>query len=298
MKTVNSLSGGRTSSYIAANYPADIDIFALCCIDDHNAGAGIDRKLIQRANDKLQKYCSHMPEFVATSEDPMLLKTMFDLEQMIGREITWVRGIGWNEMIHQKKAIPNRAKRFCTTILKMQPIFEFLYMRTELPVKMRIGFRHDEDHRANTENTTFKFAKYAKKYAGRIVNDFDKLQVKYQSYFFDWMYHWETIIWRINEYPLIDDKIDHYHIISYWEDKNIVFPADSNCLNCFWKDPMQLRRNFDTFLPVMLWSMIAEELQGNTFRDDLSFRSIMELPIQNDFFYGTGAGCQAGFCTN
>ena len=298
MKSVNSLSGGRTSSYIAANYPADIDIFALCCIDDHNAGAGIDRKLIQKANDKLQKYCSHMPEFVATSEDPAILKTMFDLEQMIGREIVWVRGIGWNEMIRQKNAIPNRAKRFCTTILKMQPIFEFLYMRTELPVRMRIGFRYDEDHRANSDNVTFQFPKYAKKYAGRIVNDFDKLQVKYQSYFFDWMYRWETIVWRANEYPLIDDKIDHYQIIKYWDNKNIVFPKDSNCLNCFWKDPMQLRKNFETFLPVMLWSMIAEELQGNTFRDDISFRSIMKLPIENDFVFGTGAGCQAGFCTN
>ena len=27
MKTVNSLSGGKTSSYIAANYPADYDVF-------------------------------------------------------------------------------------------------------------------------------------------------------------------------------------------------------------------------------------------------------------------------------
>ena len=35
-------------------------------------------------NDRLQKYCSHYPEFVATSEDPKILGVMFDLEQMIG----------------------------------------------------------------------------------------------------------------------------------------------------------------------------------------------------------------------
>lgn len=46
MKTVNSLSGGKTSSYIAMNYPADIEIFALCCIDSHNAGRDIDKKII------------------------------------------------------------------------------------------------------------------------------------------------------------------------------------------------------------------------------------------------------------
>ena len=95
MKTVNSLSGGKTSSYIAVHYPADFEVFALCCIDCHNAGRGIDKKMIQRVNDKLQKHCANMPEFVATSEDPLILNTMFDLEQMIGREITWVRGRGW-----------------------------------------------------------------------------------------------------------------------------------------------------------------------------------------------------------
>lgn len=36
MKTVNSLSGGKTSSYIAANYPADYNIFALVRIEDKN----------------------------------------------------------------------------------------------------------------------------------------------------------------------------------------------------------------------------------------------------------------------
>lgn len=128
MITVNSLSGGKTSSYIADHYPAELDLFALCCIDCHNAGRDIDKKKIQMVNDKLQKYCSNYPEFVATSEDPKILKVMFDLEQRIGREITWLRGIGWEEMIRIKKAIPNQTKRFCTTILKMQPIFDYLYM--------------------------------------------------------------------------------------------------------------------------------------------------------------------------
>ncbi len=95
MKTVNSLSGGKTSSYIAVHYPADLEIFALCCIDCHNAGKNIDKKMKQMTNDKLQKYCSDMPEFVATSEDPKILKVMFDLEQKIGREIIWLRGKGW-----------------------------------------------------------------------------------------------------------------------------------------------------------------------------------------------------------
>ena len=34
MVTINSLSGGKTSAYIAAHYPADHDIFSLVRIED------------------------------------------------------------------------------------------------------------------------------------------------------------------------------------------------------------------------------------------------------------------------
>lgn len=282
MKTVNSLSGGKTSSYIAVHYPADIEVFALCCIDCHNAGATIDKRMRQMVNDRLQKYCSHYPEFVATSEDPKVLKVIFDLEQRIGREIIWLRGMGWEEMIRRKRAIPNRTKRFCMTVLKMQPIFEFLYSYHELPVRMKIGYRYDEQERALRFTENFKFAYMA----------------EWQERSCRWINRWQDIHWRVGEFPLIEDRITHYDIKRYWQDKGIDFPEDSNCLNCFWKAAAQLRKNFDTCPPVMWWSAIQEDLQGNTFKDKMSLFSISRLPLQLDFFYGTGSGCQAGFCTD
>lgn len=282
MKTVNSLSGGRTSSYIAVHYPADIEVFALCCIDCHNAGKNIDKKMRQMVNDKLQKYCSHMPEFWATSEDPKVLKVMFDLEQKIGREIIWLRGLGWEEMIRMKKAIPNRTKRFCTTILKMQPIFEFLYKYHELPVRMRIGYRYDELERADKLNEYFKFAHMS----------------EWQDKSCRWINRWKEIRWRIGEFPLIEDKVIHYKIKQYWDNEDMDFPQDSNCLNCFWKAKEQLRKNFETSEPIMYWSAIMEDMKGNTFKDDMNLYQISKLPIQLDFFFGTGSGCQAGFCTD
>lgn len=281
MKTVNSLSGGKTSSYIAVHYPADYELFALCCIECHNAGRDIDKRMRHMVNDKLQKYCPHYPEFVATSEDPKILKTMFDLEQMIGREIIWLRGIGWEDMVRLKKAIPNQFKRFCTTMMKMQPIFEFLYKYTELPVRMRIGFRYDEMERAERLRESFKFA----------------YKCEWQENSCRWVQRWKEIDWRVGEFPLIDDRITHYHVQKFWESKEIVFPEDSNCQNCFWKRPEQLRKNFENNPPIMWWSLILEELQGNTFKN-MSLRKIHDLPIQLNFFYGTGAGCQAGFCTD
>lgn len=208
MKTVNSLSGGKTSSYIAVHYPADIELFALCCIDCHNAGATIDKRMKQMVNDRLQKYCSHYPEFVATSEDPKVLKVIFDLEQRIGREIIWLRGMGWEEMIRRKRAIPNRTKRFCTTVLKMQPIFEFLYSYHELPVRMRRGYRYDEQERALRFTENFKFAYMA----------------EWQERSCRWINRWQDIRWRVGEFPLIEDRITHYDIKRYWQDKGIDFP--------------------------------------------------------------------------
>jgi len=279
--TVNSLSGGKTSSYIATHYPADYDVFALCCIDDHNAGRSIDRQIKQLVNDRLQEYCPHYPEFVATSEDPAVLKVMFDLEQQIGRKITWLRGDGWETMIRNKKAIPNMDKRFCTSIMKVQPIFEFLYKYTVLPVEMRIGFRYDEQERAEYFSETFRYA----------------YRCDYRPKSRRWVHRWSELRWRVGLFPLIDDKISHYHVAKYWESKDIIFPIDSNCLNCFWKRPEQIRKNFDTDNAIMQWSKIQEDLQGNTFKEKQSMHQMERLSIQLDFIYGGGAGCKAGECT-
>jgi len=293
MQTVNSLSGGKTSSYIAMNYPADIEIFALCCIDSHNAGKNIDRQMKLRVNDKLQKYVPDQPEFVATSEDPKILKVMFDLEQMIGREIVWVRGLGWEQMMNIKNAVPNTAKRFCTTMMKMEPIFKYLFLHTEFPVKMRIGYRWDEMERVNGFDETFSYPYLCeeRKSTNKRLLSLDDVSNFYVN-------RWKSIRWRVGEFPLIKDRISHDRIVEYWKDGPLDFPPDSNCLNCFWKQPQQLRQNFHTDNAIMQWAAIAEDMHGHTFKDNLTLHQIEKLPPQLDFFFGGGSGCSAGFCTD
>jgi len=284
LPTVNSLSGGKTSSYLAAHYPADYDLFSLVCIDGHNAGGKIDKKVKQAVNDKLQKYCPHWPEFVATSEDPRVLTAMLDLEQMIGREIIWLRGMSWEDMMFRvKKIMPNRTMRICTTLLKIVPIFEFLYMRGALPCNMRIGYRWDEKERADDFDPYINFSP-------RAEFGFQNKQ--------RWLHRWENFKWREGSFPLIDDKVSHYTVHKFWENKSIVFPLDSNCSFCFWKQKQQLRKNFDDNLPVMAWAMVMEALMDHTFLHDTSLRQVSNLGLQLDFHFGTGSGCQAGFCTD
>lgn len=284
MITINSLSGGKTSSYIAAHYPADIDVFALVCIDDHNANAGkVDKAMRQRVNDKLQKYCSGQHEFLATAEDPITLKTMFDLEQHIGREIIWVRGPGFHEAIRMKQSLPNRNKRWCTTLMKIWPIFRFLYMYHELPVKMRIGYRSDEKKRAKTFRESFIYAN----------------RCEYRPKSNTWIHRWVEAPFRQAEFPLIDDDIFHIDVVDYWNlIQSVEFPKDSNCQFCFWKKANQLRKNFDTNPPIMFSAMIMEGINGNRFHDGISINGVRHSGIQEDLFQLVSGGCEGGYCTN
>jgi hypothetical protein len=88
MKTVNSISGGKTSAYIAKHFPADINIFSLVRIDDKDNlwMKGKDEKTRQLISDKLGV------EFIGTAEMDEIIYTILDLEQHIGTNITWITG--------------------------------------------------------------------------------------------------------------------------------------------------------------------------------------------------------------
>lgn len=70
MKTVNSISGGKTSAYIAANYPADYNVFALVRTDDNNC-LFPDTKVRQIVSDKIGT------EFIGTLEDNIRFRTIY-----------------------------------------------------------------------------------------------------------------------------------------------------------------------------------------------------------------------------
>ena len=115
MKTCTSISGGKTSAYIAANYPSDYNVFSLVRTDDKKC-LFPDAKLRQVVSDKIGK------EFIGTLEDDMIIYTILDLEQYIGKEISWVSGKTFDEVIGRgdKKYLPNVTQRFCTQLMKLE----------------------------------------------------------------------------------------------------------------------------------------------------------------------------------
>jgi len=280
--TINSLSGGKSSAYMHMNYPADKDIFALVCVDDHNINRGYWRKnpdLLKYANDKLGTYVDIYGEFIGTPEHPTIVKCMYQLEQLSGREITWVRGVSFDKLIQTiKKAIPNQRMRFCTTEMKIYPIFYHCLLYWDTPCLMNIGFRYDEMERTERFTTHIKYRR-----------SLDLRSMKY---------NWETNpFWREGRFPLIDNKVEHSQVQDYWADKHIVWPKDSNCQMCFWKPLQQLRKNFDDpDHAIPMWGAIMEEMIGHTFKKSNSLLEIADLGIQLDFHFGTGSGCSSGAC--
>lgn len=268
MKTINSLSGGKTSSYMAFHYPADYNIFALVTINDTKCKPK-DKSIVDYVSNKIGR------DFIATAESDLTLYAMRDLEQMLGKEIIWVSGYSFDELNFKKKSLPNMEWRFCTTELKLRPIFDWWYKNIfDEKVKMGIGFRFDEHERAEKFSTSFK----------GIVG---KRGTRNK---------WEEIEWREGYFPLIENRIVHSDVIKWVNSTSLKFPADSNCVGCFWKNVQQLRKNWDDEPLKMEW-FASQEVKGR-FKKEMTYNQIKKIGLQKDFFFGTGSGCQAGFCTD
>lgn len=267
MKTIHSLSGGKTSTFMALHYPADFNVFALVTIDEINCKP-LDKGIIKYVSEKLDY------DFMATAESDLTLYAMRDLEQLLGKEIIWVKGQSFDKLNESRKALPNQMWRFCTTEMKMRPIFDWWFKNIGEKVKMGVGFRYDEKERAINFSQTFK----------GITGKRGKLN------------RWEEIEWREGWFPLIDDKITHYPIYKWAQNSGINFPEDSNCVGCFWKPIQQLRKNWDSELNKMQW--FADQEKNAQWKKEMKYEQIKKVGLQQDFFFGTGSGCQAGFCTD
>jgi hypothetical protein len=160
--------------------------------------------------------------------------------------------------------------------MKLRPIFDWWYSNIGEKVRMGIGFRYDEKERAERFTTTFK----------GIVG---KRGTRNK---------WEELEWREGWFPLIEDRVTYPRIIKWANDSGIVFPSDSNCVGCFHKPHQQLRKNWSDNNDKMQWFADLETQSKGTWKDGINYEQIKKIGLQQDFDFGTGSGCQAGFCTD
>ena len=279
IKTVNSLSGGKTSSYIAANYKADYNVFSLVRTDDKKC-LFPDAKIRQEVSDRLGT------EFIGTLEDDTIIYTMLDLEQYIGSKIDWVTGKTFDDTIIKTKKgtkfLPNKMARYCTTELKTMPILYWMYEVVKEPVIMRFGYRANETRRAvkmldKTDNDGFT----------KVKATFTKLK--------DGRNSWGEYKYCKPEFPLIDDNIYKDNIEMFWKNKDVRFAYMNNCVGCWWRSPLLLKKMHNKHPEKMQW-FADQETNNSKWRSDVRYSEIIKWQTQIELFDNDFNECDSGYC--
>ena len=278
MITINSVSGGKTSAYIAANYDSDYNLFSLVTTESEECRFK-DESLRQKVSDRIGK------EFIGTLEDDIIIHTIFDLEQYIGKEIVWVSGISFDEVIKTKGGwLPNKLHRYCTTHLKLEPMFEWWRENFDEPVQFRIGFRANEQGRA--KRTLEKRNKDGYLEYKAVVGKYGTRK------------KWGNIPWQIPTFPLIEDQIYKDNIEKFWKDKPVRFAWMNNCVGCFHKNPVLLNKMFTKHPNKMKW--FADQEQGRKKQDGwithMRDNDIKNWNLQTELFDTDFTDCDSGYC--
>ena len=278
MKTVNSLSGGKSSSYIALNYKADFNVFSLVRTND---------KLCEYPDKKVRQIVSDLIgcEFVGTIEQDNIIRIMLDLSEQV--DINWVTAEPFENIIIPKGGyLPNVMVRYCTTELKMKPIFKWWQDNINEVCDMRIGFRSGEEKRQKrvidklNENGNEEI---------KVVIDSSGQRNK-----------WGVVEWRKPSFPLIDNNITQNAIQNYWvKNKSIQFNEGyyNNCVGCFHRAPMFLNKMAQEHPNKMEWfAKIEQKYKPNTFIKGLTYKQIINFSPQTEISFNDFNDCDSGFC--
>ena len=275
MKTINSLSGGKTSSYIAANYPADYNIFSLVRTNDVRV-LFPDAKVRQIVSDRIGT------EFIGTLEEDTIIYTMLDLEQFIGQEIVWVSKTTFEDVIDKAGGyLPNIMTRFCTSKMKVEPIAQWCYENTELPIEMRIGFRANEMSRAKTMSE-------------RAIDGIESFKFKVGEK--NGRNKWKELPYRNVTFPLIKDAIFKDTIENYWKDKPVRFAYQNNCVGCFHRSELMLKHMSNKAEKQFNWFVEMERKNGCTFKNGITYEKIKNYKTQLQLFDNDFNDCDSGYC--
>ena len=288
MTTVNSVSGGRSSAYLMANYPADYNLFSLIRINKPEA-APKDPWIKKYVESKIDE------EFIATAEDDTIFYTLNDLEQYTGQEIIWVKNESFDELIERKR-LPNQFRRICTQDLKVSPIAYWIYKNTKWPVEERLGFRANETKRVDRymERLDKDGLKTEKIVTGKRENGWNR---------------YKTIHYAKGRFPLHEDGIYQKDVIDFWKGKPVRFAERNNCIGCFHRSPHLLNLESKLHPEKFNWFVEKENsfkerintetgaiMDDQTWKLDVTYEKIKSFRTQLNLFGDDFTECDSGYC--
>jgi hypothetical protein len=278
---------------MAAHFVADFDVFVAVCSENPKTTPK-DAGLLREIRNKLSKFTQY-EEFAGSPEDANTFRVVLDLEQMIGREIIWLRGESFEELVRQKSLLPNMKRRICTSELKMQPIARFIYEATGGgKVYNRVGIRIDESRRIKSE--------------GFRTQTID-IPISTEGKRKKWLKEYE---FAEASYPLVFDDNGSLQtvkkaVIYQWaSESGLIFPESSNCQFCFNKSVLELLENqqsnpliFEAGAEMEEW-LSKKKGRTCTMKKDLPLSRLatMQKPTQQFQLFFGGESCESTFCSD
>ena len=279
MKKIVSISGGKSSAYILANYPSDYAVFSLVRTDDIDC-LYPDKKIRQIVSDKIGK------EFIGTLEQDAIIKIVLELEQFTGKKIDWISGDTFDEVVKTKGGmLPNIMTRYCTSNLKMFPIMNWWQKNINEVVQMDIGFRANETRRAN-----------------KLLAKCDKDGIQSDKFIIGkrkTRNKWGMLKWRKPTFPLIENNILADKIHRYWnENKQVPFVKGyyNNCVGCFHRNALFLKKMSQEHKNKINWFAKQEEIGKGKWKKNLTYKDIINWNTQQELSFDDFSECDSGYC--
>lgn len=149
------------------------------------------------------------------------------LAELLKTPITPIIGGTLEGIIEEQGMIPNFRARFCTRILKINPMMAWM-LRQERPIVLYVGIRADEPEREAGD--------YAKVPGSSV------------------------------RFPLREWGWNIGHVIGYNAGQRVTIPIRTDCAWCFWQTLGQWYNLWRDNLPIYLAGEAVEEARGHTFR--------------------------------
>lgn len=298
MKTVNTISGGRSSATNAILFPADYNVFSLVHIgrpkqdDRFNClwMNGKDESTRQLISDRIGF------DFYGTAEDDVIIYTILKLEQKLGRKIDIITGKSFDSVIRSSGGcLPDPLRRFCTEEMKVKPMFEYWKRNINEPALFRFGFRKEEERRA--ENMLKKCN----------INGILEIKTVIGKSKNGHRFKWGIVEWQKPDFKLIENNITRDYVYEFTDKLNIPFADYNNCANCFHRNPLLIAsqaRKHENIKEVIKWAGTKErvkhqkdvwfkdkKLDMNTILNFSEQKSILDELETNDF-----SSCDSGYC--
>ena len=296
MKTVNTISGGKSSATNAILYPADFNVFSLVHIDEPVNESRYNCLWMQGKDEKTRQMISDRIgfDFYGTAEDDVIIYTILDIEQKIGRKIDIVTGESFDHVIkHSGRCLPDPLRRFCTEEMKVKPMFEWWKKNINEVALFRFGFRKGEERRA---------VKMLNK-----CNANGNLEIKTIVGKRKTQNKWGLVEWQRPEFKLIENLITRDRVEEIAVSSKIRFADYNNCANCFHRDPLLISkqaRKHENIREVIKWASTKEGVKNKKdlwmkekqipMKRVLEFaeqKSILDELESSDF-----SDCDSGYC--